>query len=159
MKRTVRRLLKIVLWGLAITIALFGLMQLIPYGRTHKNPPILREPAWNSARTRELAVRACFNCHSNETKWPWYANVAPMSWVVLFDVNVAREVLNFSEWNRTYEMAPYCHQSIMSNNMPTAKYRMAHPEADLTPQEMSDLANGLDETMGIVAGRAPQLNQ
>lgn len=145
------------LWGLGITIGVFAVMQIIPYGRTHSNPRKIQEPAWDSPRTRELAVRACFNCHSNETTWPWYANVAPMSWVVQFDVEVARDVINFSEWNRHYEMAAYSSQSIMTGNMPTLKYRMAHPEADLTQQEMIDLARGLDATLGIEAGKAPRL--
>lgn len=144
MQATVRRLLKALLIGLAVLVALFGVMQLVPYGRTHANPPIIKEPPWDSPRTRELAVRACFNCHSNETTWPWYANVAPLSWVVQFDVAVARDVLNFSEWNKTYEMAPYCGQSVRTGNMPTVKYRMAHREAQLTPQEIKDLAAGLD---------------
>ncbi|HEY0193685.1 MAG TPA: heme-binding domain-containing protein [Kofleriaceae bacterium] len=152
-----RRLLKVWLWGLAIMAGVFGLMQAIPYGRTHENPPAIQEPAWDSPRTRELAVRACFNCHSNQTRWPWYANVAPMSWVVVFDVDAARSVINFSEWNRPYEMAAYSSQSIMTGNMPTLKYRMAHPEADLTQAEMIELAHGLDATFGIVAGHAPGL--
>src|SRR6476661_114190 len=78
----------------------FALMQAVPYGRTHSNPAVLGEPAWDSPRTRELAVRACFNCHSNETRWPWYADVAPFSWVVQLDVQNARDTLNFSEWTR-----------------------------------------------------------
>lgn len=139
-----RRLLKIFFVALACLIGLFALMQVIPYGRTHSNPPILKEPPWDSPRTRELAARACFNCHSNETRWPWYASVAPVSWVVQFDVEVARSVINFSEWNRTYDLAPYSGQSVRTGNMPTVKYRMAHPEADLTPQETLELARGLD---------------
>jgi hypothetical protein len=143
----VRRLLKALAIGIACLVGLFLLMQAIPYGRTHTNPPIIKEPDWDSPRTRELAVRACFNCHSNETKWPWYANVAPTSWVVEFDVNVAREVINFSEWNHTYDLAPYSSQSVVTGNMPTVKYRMAHPEANLTPAETKELADGLDRTL------------
>lgn len=125
-------------------IGLFAVVQLIPYGRTHANPPVIKEPPWDSPRTRALAVRACFNCHSNQTTWPWYANLAPLSWVVQFDVETARSVINFSEWNRAYDLAPYSGQSIRTGNMPTLKYRMAHPEAQLTEQETLDLARGLD---------------
>jgi hypothetical protein len=142
-----RRLLKALSVGLACLIGLFALMQLVPYGRTHANPPVIEEPHWDSPRTRELAVRACFGCHSNETHWPWYANVAPMSWVVEFDVGVARSVINFSEWNRPYDLAPYSGQSVITGNMPTLKYRLAHPEANLTPQETLELAHGLNETL------------
>lgn len=153
MNGTVWRLLRILLLALAWTVGIVALMQLVPYGRTHSNPPVLKEPPWDSPRTRELAVRACFNCHSNETRWPWYANLAPFSWVVQFDVETARSVINFSEWNRTYELAPYSGQSIRTGNMPTLKYRMAHPEANLTGQETLDLARSLDEMLTAPGGR------
>jgi hypothetical protein len=140
-------LLKALLVILASIVGVFALMQLVPYGRTHSNPPVIEEPAWDSPRTRELAVRACFNCHSNQTRWPWYADLAPFSWVVQFDVEVARSVINFSEWNRTYDLAPYSGPSVRTGNMPTLKYRMAHPEANLTQQETLELARGLDATL------------
>ena len=148
----VRRLLKTFLVALAWVIGAFALIQLVPYGRTHANPPVIREPRWDSPRVRELAVRACFNCHSNQTTWPWYANVAPFSWVVQFDVETARSVVNFSEWNRTYDLAPYSGQSVRTGNMPTVKYRMAHPEANLSPEETLELARGL-EAMLAGSGR------
>jgi hypothetical protein len=152
MKVFVRRLVKGILVALAVIVGIFALMQLVPYGRTHSNPPVIKEPAWISPRIRELTVRACFDCHSNETRWPWYANVAPFSWVVEFDIEVARSVVNFSEWNRTYPLAPYSGQSIVTGNMPTLKYRLAHPEANLTPEETRELARGLD-AMLMPAGR------
>lgn len=153
MKAPVRRVLKAFLVTSAWIIGVFALAQLVPYGRTHSNPPVIQEPTWDSPRTRALAVRACFNCHSNETTWPWYANVAPLSWVVQFDVDVARSVINFSEWNRPYDLAPYSGHSVRSGNMPTVKYRMAHPEADLTEQELKDLADGLDAMLIVKGGR------
>ncbi len=153
MKVTVRRLCKVFLVALAWLGGAIAVMQLVPYGRTHANPAIIQEPPWDSPRTRELAVRACFNCHSNETRWPWYANVAPLSWVVEFDVNVARSVVNFSEWNRPYDLAPSSGLAVKTGNMPTLKYRMAHPEANLTPQEAADLARGLDAMLTPTAAR------
>jgi hypothetical protein len=151
MKTSVPRWLKAMLYVLGFMVGLFGVMQLIPYGRTHSNPPVSGEPPWDSPRTRELAKRACFDCHSNETRWPWYANVAPMSWVVEFDVEVAREVINFSEWSadwrQIYPLAPHSGESVINGGMPTMKYRMAHPEADLTHEETVELARGLDATM------------
>lgn len=132
---------------LATVVGIFGALQLIPYGRTHENPPTIAEPDWDSPRTRELAERACFDCHSNHTRWPWYANVAPMSWVVEFDVSVAREVVNFSEWNRRYALAVYAGKRTLDGNMPPYKYLMAHPEAKLTDAERAELARGLDATI------------
>ena len=78
-------------------------IQLVPYGRDHDNPPVLADAPWDSARTRELAVRACFDCHSNETHWPWYSNIAPISWLTQNNVKEGRDELNFSEWNRRQE--------------------------------------------------------
>ena len=73
---------KIVLILLAVLLGGFLLMQFVPYGRNHSNPPVISEPHWDSPQTRELAVDACFDCHSNETNWPWYSNIAPVSWMV-----------------------------------------------------------------------------
>lgn len=147
MNMNVRRWSKALAVTLGWVVGVFVFMQLIPYGRTHSNPPTIAEPAWDSPRTRELAVRACFDCHSNQTKWPWYANLAPFSWVVQFDVETARTVVNFSEWNRPYDLARYAGQRVTDGMMPPYKYRMAHPEADLTPQETLELARGLDRTL------------
>jgi hypothetical protein len=149
MKESMRRRLKIPLLVLAWTVGIFGAMQLIPYGRTHSNPAITLEPSWDSPRTRELAKRACFDCHSNETRWPWYANLAPFSWVVQRDVESARSVVNFSEWDVPYDLAGYSGQSVITGNMPPAKYRLAHREADLTREETLDLARGLDATLHV----------
>jgi len=89
-KAFVTSLLGVVLLAFAI--------QFIPYGHQHTDPPIVREPHWDSPRTRELTRRACFDCHSNETSWPWYARYAPVSWLVTSDVADARRDLNFSDW-------------------------------------------------------------
>jgi hypothetical protein len=134
--------------GLGCLVGLFVLAQLVPYGRTHANPRVIEEPKWASPRTRELAVRACFNCHSNETTWPWYADVAPFSWVVQRDVETARSVINFSEWNRTYDLANESGPAVIRRDMPPYKYRIAHPEADLSEDETIELARGLHATVG-----------
>jgi hypothetical protein len=147
MNPTVQRFLKGLLVTLACMIGVFGLIQLVPYGRAHSNPPVTREPQWDSPRTRELAVRACFDCHSNETRWPSYAHVAPLSWVVQWDVESARTVINFSEWNLPFDLASYSGLSVRTGAMPPTKYRLAHPKADLTEQETLELARGLDATL------------
>ena len=74
-----------------MTVAAVGLLlvaiQFAPYGRAHTNPPVRREPSWDTPANRELARRACFDCHSNETAWPWYTSVAPVSWLAQRDVD------------------------------------------------------------------------
>lgn len=127
---------------------LFGLIQIVPYGRTHSNPTVLSEPAWDTPRTRALAVRACFDCHSNETRWPWYADLAPFSWVVQQDVEGARDTLNFSEWTHPHELAHEAGPSVIRGDMPPYKYRQAHPEANLSQDETIELARGLNTTVG-----------
>jgi hypothetical protein len=73
---------KVLLWAVVGGAAAFLVIQLIPYGHDHTNPPVVKEAPWDSPRTRELAVGACFDCHSNETVWPWYSNIAPGSWLL-----------------------------------------------------------------------------
>ena len=147
MKTAVRRLFRALLLSLAWIIGIFLVMQIIPYGRTHTNPRVIKEPSWDSPRTRELAKRACFDCHSNETRWPWYADVAPFSWVVQRDVESARETVNFSAWNVEQPLAATSVSSVLTGNMPPVKYRMAHPEANLNAQETQDLAHGLERSL------------
>ena len=145
-----RRVLKGLLYFLGGLIALLLLMQLVPYGRNHTNPPVIKEPDWNSPRTRELAVKACFDCHSNETKWPWYSNVAPLSWVVQRHVDVGRTVLNFSDWTRDWEHAKgQAPANVILEDMPLASYKFLHPESKLSHDEKVELAKGLAETFGL----------
>jgi hypothetical protein len=78
-------------------VVLGVLIQFVPYGHDHTNPPVMQEPQWDTMQTRPLAKRACFDCHSNETVWPWYSNIAPASWLIYRDVAEGREHFNFSE--------------------------------------------------------------
>ena len=102
-------------------LGLLALIQLLPYGRDHTNPPVVAEPAWDSTETRELAVRACFDCRSNETVWPWYSNIAPMSWVLQRDVDEGREHLNFSDWQREQE-GEEAAETVDEGTMPPGNY-------------------------------------
>lgn len=132
----------------ATPVVLLAAIQLVPYGRAHANPPVVQEPAWDTPETRALAVRACYDCHSNETKWPWYASVAPISWLVQDHVDEGREFLNFSEWNKTYEEAGEAAETVQEGEMPIAGYPWLHPEANLSPVEKDALIAGLTATLG-----------
>lgn len=134
---------------LGVVLGLFGLMQLVPYGRVHTNPPIVQEPSWDHPRTRELAKRACFDCHSNETRWPWYAKVAPMSWAMQRDVDAGRAVMNFSEWNRRFDLSMASGQQVLAREMPPRSYKLLHGDARLTQAERVELARGLHATLGL----------
>ena len=124
----------------------FGLLQLVPYGRNHTNPPVAAEPAWYSPQTRALAKRACFDCHSNETTWPWYSNVAPFSWLIQRDVDEGRRRLNFSEWNRPRRERERMGGIVAEGEMPPWYYILLHPTANLSDAETQQLANGLNAT-------------
>ncbi len=135
--------------GLLLLVVLFGLIQLVPYGRNHTNPPVIQEPKWDSPQTRELVKRACFDCHSNETVWPWYSNIAPISWLVQRDVEVGRRKLNFSEWNRPQDEPGEAVEVVRKGEMPPPYYLLTHPNARLSPAEKEALIRGLEATLRI----------
>jgi mono/diheme cytochrome c family protein len=135
------RLRKLLLWFFAFLVVI----QVVPYGRNHSNPPVLQEPAWDSPDTRALARRACFDCHSNETHWPAYASVAPMSWLVQNDVDNGRRHMNFSEWSRPQEDADDAPEEIRDKEMPLPHYIWLHPAANLTDAEREQLAASLSK--------------
>ena len=139
----------LVIGGIAI-VAIFLLIQLVPYGRDHTNPPVVQEPNWDSPQTRALAKRACFDCHSNETVWPWYSNIAPVSWLVYRDTAEGREFLNFSEWGsgRSREAAEESPEIVLEGEMPPVQYLPTHPDARLTDAEKQALAAGLVKSLG-----------
>ena len=89
-----RRSLLVVAGVLAV---LFIGIQLIPINRT--NPPVTTQIMWDSPQTEALARRACMDCHSNETTWPWYSYVAPVSWLVYLDTQRGRDEMNLSTYS------------------------------------------------------------
>ena len=141
--------------GLLAIAGLILAIQVVPYGRNHSNPPGRIEPAWDRPETRELARRACFDCHSNETVWPGYAQVAPVSWLIQHDVDEGRQKLNFSEWQRPQEEAKEAAESVREGEMPPRMYILLHPEAKLNPNERSVLIRGLEGTIGTEVSTTP----
>jgi mono/diheme cytochrome c family protein len=128
--------------------ALLLVIQIVPYGRDHENPPVTQEVKWDSARTRELAVGACYDCHSNLTEWPWYSNVAPVSWLVYSDVQEGREKLNFSEWDRPQgEEGDEASEAVREGSMPPLQYKPLHPAGRLSDAEREELARGIEQTL------------
>ena len=143
---------KFTLIALAALAAVFLLLQLVPYGHAHDNPPVVAEPNWDSSQTRQLATQACFDCHSNETVWPWYSNVAPISWLVQHDVVEGRERLNFSNWGQSTgegEETEEMGETVLEGEMPMRNYLITHPEARLTDFQRAALADGLAATAAL----------
>jgi mono/diheme cytochrome c family protein len=132
------------------SIVLVGiLIQFIPYGKEHINPKVINEPAWDSPKTRTLFMRTCGNCHSNETKWPLYSNIAPISWLVTHDVEDGRKHLNISNWlyqkkNKGNDAA----EELREGDMPPLVYMPMHSEAWLNNKEKKELISGLIKTFG-----------
>jgi hypothetical protein len=87
--------------------------------------------------------RACLDCHSSRTRWPWYAHVAPVSWLVAHDVAEARENLDFSNWGdydkaqKSAKLADIC-KLVKAHSMPLPIYITMHDEAKLTDQERQE---------------------
>lgn len=115
--------------------------QLVPVDFT--NPPVEMEvPAPPDA----LAVvrRACYECHSHETKWPWYSRIAPGSWLIAYDVSEGREHLNLSAWNRLSEKkqreaVEEIWEQVDKGDMPPWFYLPLHPEARLSAEDRDAL--------------------
>jgi hypothetical protein len=122
-------------------LALFALIQLVPAGRT--NPPATG-PIGGPPEALAVLRRACFDCHSNETRWPWYAYVAPVSWLVVRDVEQGREHLNFSVWGgysakKRISAADEAAEEAEKGSMPLSQYLWMHPDARLSPADVQTL--------------------
>ena len=133
---------------------LAAVIQFLP-GGTRSNPPSIVEPPWDSPRTRALAERACFDCHSNETRWPAYGRLAPASWLIQHDVNEGRAELNLSEWQWPQHEATNAAAAVREREMPPLAYRVMHSRARLTEEERDALARGLMKTLAAGAPRQP----
>lgn len=140
--------------ALAAIAVLFVAAQFVPYGQGRDNPPVVMEPAWDSPATRMLAKQACFDCHSNETTWPVYARVAPISWLVQRDVTEGRAALNFSEWHVPQKDAGEAAQTVSEGEMPLQMYQLMHAHARLSAADRSRLARGLAATLGVAHGES-----
>ena len=138
--------MKIVKWVLLAAV----LIQFVSFGHTHTNPATTKEPAWDSPQTRDLVHRACYDCHSNQTTWPWYSNVAPVSWLLQRDVNEGRSHLNFTEWDRPQKHAKDVAEQVKEGEMPPWFYRPMHPGS----QAHGSRKAGADGGRGEVAGSA-----
>jgi hypothetical protein len=139
-------------WIVGALVVVFALLQLTNPART--NPPILPEHnvSATNAPTPQIAAllhAACYDCHSYETKWPWYSHIAPVSWLIANDVNGGREHVNFSDWPhdhpdwavRRWERIS---EELDYKEMPPAKYTMIHPEARLSDVQRQELIQWAD---------------
>ena len=140
-------------WIFAALVAVFALLQLMNPSRT--NPPVTPGHDLMATNTpppqiAALLHAACYDCHSDETKWPWYSHIAPVSWLVAGDVKDGREKMNLSDWphdrpERAAKRLERISEEAGYQNMPPAKYTLLHPEARLTAGQRQQLIHWADQ--------------
>lgn len=117
-------------------------IQFIPVEQN--NPPVLNEMPM-PANVKEIMVKACYDCHSNLTKWQWYSKIAPISFLISHDVNHGREYLNFSEWNpykdNHTKIKKEIWKEINDKKMPPLLYRILNSRSKLTEEEKKIISN------------------
>jgi hypothetical protein len=146
--------------ALVVLVAGFALAQAVAVQRT--NPPVESEVKAPPAVMAALR-KACWDCHSNETDWPWYASVAPMSWVVAHDVNEGRGELNFSRWSsvdakRLEKLGREIAEDVQGGDMPPLLYRLAHRSQRPTDADRAAIvawARTLGGAPGASSGAGP----
>lgn len=139
---------KNLIWKLlGAAVVLLLLIQLIPFGHDHTNPPVVSEPNWSSPEARTLVKQHCFQCHSNETEWPWYTNIAPGSWLISFDVIAGRGKFNFSDWKNNPGELDEMIGAINEGEMPPIQYWVFHPSSKMNDQEKQDLIKALESSL------------
>jgi len=134
---------KILKWSVIVLAAGFVVIQLVRPARTNpatEPSKTIQSQVKVPAEVDAILKRACNDCHSNETQWPWYSQIAPISWLVVHDVNEGREHLNFSEWGN-YDAKKADHkldeieEEVEHGGMPLPIYVSMHPEAKLSDED------------------------
>ena len=126
---------------LVVLIAIILLIQLIPVNKS--NPPVSAEII-TSTEIKSILEKSCYDCHSNQTRWPWYSKIAPVSWGISYHVKEGRSYVNFSYWQTlTFEQKNNLKQEIFkeisNNKMPIKSYTLIHRNAGLTNEEKQQL--------------------
>ena len=128
-----------------IIIVAIILIQFIPINRDNPSTENGAEIVL-PVEVEQTIKNSCYDCHSNNTTWPWYSNVAPVSWLVVYNVHQAREELNFSEWNTysekrmSYKLKELV-EEVEEDEMPLFSYLLLHSEASLSEKEKESLIN------------------
>lgn len=131
--------------GLALAILIASLVP-SPYGAVREETSgAFLDGARMDPEAAAILRTACADCHSCETKWPWYSHVAPFSWMLERDVAEARKFLNLSRWPEygpegQRQLLDLALADMQSRKMPPARYLALHPEASLSPQQLEILA-------------------
>jgi hypothetical protein len=146
-----RRILQLGL--LFSVVALLVAIQFLSPGA--ENPPSKGEVS-APPEIQHTLRRSCYDCHSNQTQWPWYGQVAPFSWAVARDIYLGRRQLNFSEWGDYYPLTrkrklQWMGRALQREDMPPLFYRLIHPSSRLSPRDRAQLQRWIDTELGSVA--------
>lgn len=145
MKPSVKRFLLRAAGALAIVLVM---MQFAPSSFDRTAPAVTGEPTWDAPQTRTVFMTACGDCHSNETRYPWYSHVAPVSWLIEKDIRNGRRHFNISEWDTSQRGGEDAAQEVERGSMPVGPYLMMHPEANLSAPQKKAFVEGLLRTFG-----------
>lgn len=139
-------------------IGIFILVQLYPSSRpevTMDNPNDLFKATEVPVEVASMLKAACYDCHSNESVYPWYTSIAPVKWLIYRDINVGREELNFSDWASMSKMdmagaLDEISGAVLDGEMPMKIYPLTHPDAKLSEEDrqlIGDWANNYMEAL------------
>jgi hypothetical protein len=144
-----KRLFRVLRWLAVVIVVCLVIAQF--FGPAKSNPASDATQSIESRmqltpQVKAIIDRSCIDCHSNKTRWPWYSNVAPVSWFVIDHVNEGRENLNFSEWGRYNQrdvdgvLKQICRE-VKAGGMPLSSYTPLHPGSSLSPEDVKTLCD------------------
>jgi len=133
----------------AVTMVLLVFLLIAQFITIQRTNPPLKGDLAAPPHIKTLLTRACYDCHSNETRWPWYAYIAPVSWLIVHDVERGRQELNFSEWGSYYPATrirklQWMGRALRNENMPPWTYRIFHPGTGLTQRDLTVLEQWIE---------------
>jgi heme-binding protein len=127
-------------WIVRVGVSIVVVLVAIQFIRVNSTNPPVDSDIPTSLEVKSILRRACYDCHSNETIWPWYSHIAPISWLLAWDVRDGRDELNFSTWSqystqRQLKKLKESWEQIAEGDMPPWYYLLPHPDARLAPAE------------------------
>jgi hypothetical protein len=142
--------------GFKVTLFLVGIaaiaIQLVPSGVSN---PASKGDISAPPEVEATLRRSCYDCHSNQTRWPWYSHIAPMSWEVARDIEYGRRQVNFSEWDEYYPSTrkrklQWVGRALQQEDMPPRSYQLIHPSSRLSPEARAQLQHWIDAQIGAI---------
>lgn len=155
-----KRLVRVLRWVLIVVAVCLVISQFFGPAKTNPASDATQSIESRLQLTPQVAAifnRSCNDCHSNKTRWPWYSNVAPVSWFVIGHVNEGRENMNLSEWGRydqrdvDAKLRQICRE-VRSGGMPLSSYTPLHPGSKLSAEDVKTLCDWTDAERARLTG-------